>query len=134
MKKMLAVLLVAGIAAVPAGVYATTVQAPVQSAAEDKFGLADNVYGSFATMKQAWPSAKMEDYKRFNDKLETAQAALGAEEYAKFEGLVKQLTAFGLKYPGETGVVDTTKMTREELAAYQQVITELEPYFEKLNG
>jgi len=139
MKKMMAALLVAGIAMIPVGAQATDVAykqdtASVQSAAEAKFGLADKVYGSFAALKQAVPSAKMEDYKHLNDKLVSAQAQLGATEYAKFEVLLGQFGQFVLKFADENGSVDPTKMNADEQAAFQTLVEQLAPYFDQLNG
>lgn len=139
MKKMMAALVVAGIAMIPVGVYAADAfgkqdTAAVQSAATEKFGLADKVYGSYADLKKAVPTFKMEDYKRFNDKLESAQAQLGATEYAKFETLLTQWGQFTLKFADANGGVDTSKMNADEQAAYQALMEQLAPYFEQLNG
>ena len=135
MKKMITTLLLAITVMVPA----TGASAfPVPYAAGDTevkqspFQYADAIYGSFAELKQAVPTFKMEDYKAFNEKMAGALDVLGAAEFAKFQALVKEMTAIALPYYDENGQLDASRMTAEELAKFQAVVAELEPYFEKL--
>jgi hypothetical protein len=119
-KKMMISLLAACLIIGPSTVYAFA-------------SLADDIYGSFDTLKKQVISVSLQEYSAFGMKLSGAKDQLGEEKYAKFITQVKKLTAFRVTY-GKSFMVDDTLLTVEKRKEYKQVLAELQPYFDQLNG
>jgi hypothetical protein len=95
--------------------------------------LADEIYGSLDTLKKQVISVSLQEYSAFGLKLSGAKDQLGEEKYAKFITQVKKLTVFRVTY-GKSFMVDDTVLTVEKRKEYKQVLAELQPYFDQLNG
>ncbi|HEU4963264.1 MAG TPA: DUF3600 domain-containing protein [Bacilli bacterium] len=121
MKKKMIAMLVAGTLLIPTSVLAANY-------------LADNVYGSYHEMKDRYADTTPQDYQRFNDKLEAAKQTLGDEEYLQFETLLKRMVDFQMQYGDATGQIDESTLTREQDKEWKDILKQIEPYFEKLNG
>jgi hypothetical protein len=95
--------------------------------------LADEIYGSFDNLKKQVISVSLQEYSAFGMKLSGAKSQLGDEKYAEFIKQVKKLTAIRVTY-GKSFLVDDTLLTVEKRKEYKQVLAELQPYFDQLNG
>lgn len=95
--------------------------------------LSDNLYGSFEQLKKKIVTATMEQYMVLGMKLQGAQKELGQEEYEKFEQLLRKIAAAKVEYGDTNGNINFEQVPPHVLAAQKKVLSEVQPYFDKLN-
>lgn len=93
--------------------------------------LADRVFGSIETLERV--GGTQEDYQRFESKLEHAQSTLSPREFAQFLLLLKDLTYYNIKMADIKGNLHPEKLNPEDRAAYDKLLTQIQPYFDRLN-
>ncbi|NGQ94198.1 DUF3600 domain-containing protein [Brevibacillus sp. SYP-B805] len=96
--------------------------------------LADRIYGSFEQLKKKMTAVTMEQYAALAGKLSGAQAQLGEKEYARYEALLKQYVRAAYEYGNGKGYIDFDALPAEKRAEMKQLLRELQPYFDRLNG
>ena len=94
--------------------------------------LADDIFGSSTTIEQH--GGTQEDYQEIEGMLQAAKGKLTEEEFKEYMGLTKQLMQLKLKITDENGVTHVEKLTKEEQQQFEQLISRLAPYLEKING
>ncbi|TYP73289.1 uncharacterized protein DUF3600 [Paenibacillus methanolicus] len=113
-----------------AGIAAAAILIP--SAAFGASYLADDIFGSSATIKQH--GGTDEDYREIEEFLQAAKGKLTEDEFKEYTELSKQLMKLKLKITDVNGVVHEDKLTEEERQQFEQLASRLAPYFEKING
>jgi hypothetical protein len=100
--------------------------------------LANQIYGSSESAKQYGVSDS--EYLHFNSKLNEASRTLSPKEFAEFIPLAKDLIFFMLKNGDmstsdrtKLGQVDVTKLTPDKQKEYNEILSKIQPYFDKLN-
>lgn len=100
--------------------------------------LANQIYGSTETARQYGITES--EYFRFNNKLNEAANNLTPKEFAEFIPLAKDLIFFMLQNGdmsttdrSRIGQVDVTKLSPEKQREYNDIVTKIQPYFDKLN-
>ena len=121
-KRRLAVTVLAACLVIPTGAFAYQTL------------LADDLYGSFDNLKKRAFSITMQGYLLFNAKLDQAQGDLGKEEFKEFKELLSVFTDAILEYGNKNGNIDYTQVPAEPLAELKTALSELQPFFDKLNG
>ncbi|GIO69661.1 DUF3600 domain-containing protein [Paenibacillus sp. FSL M7-1455] len=115
--------LLAGIAAVailiPSAVFASSY-------------LADEIFGSVKTIEQHGGS--QESYQEIEGMLQTAKSKLSEAEFKEFMELFKEMVQLKLKMTDEKGIKLEEKLTQEEKQRFEQLVSKLAPFFEKING
>ena len=96
--------------------------------------LADDLYGSFDNLKKHVASITMESYLLFNAKLDQAKGDLGKEEFKQFKELLRVITSSKLEYGNKTGNIDYSQVPAEQVEKIKLALSEVQPYFDKLNG
>lgn len=121
-KKRLAIAVISAILMIPTGVFAYQAL------------LADDLYGSFDNLQKHIASVTMEGYLLFNAKLDQAKGDLGKEEFKQFKELLKVFTSIKLEYGDKNGNIDFSQLPAEPLEQIKGAMSEVQPYFDKLNG
>ncbi|WP_134703452.1 DUF3600 domain-containing protein [Ammoniphilus sp. YIM 78166] len=93
--------------------------------------LSDKVWGSVENLERV--GGTQEDYQHFESKLVHAQATLGPKEFAQFLLLLKDLTYYNIKMADLKGNLHPEKLNPEDKVAYERLLTQIQPYFDKLN-
>lgn len=96
--------------------------------------LVDDLYGSFENLQKHIATATMEGYMLLDAKLTLAKGDLGNEEFADFKELLNVITNSKLEYGNKHGYIDYSQMPSEQLTKVEEVLYEIQPYFDKLNG
>lgn len=96
--------------------------------------LADDLYGSFENLQKHVATATMEGYLLLDAKLTQAKGDLGKEEFADFKELLNVIANAKLDYGNRHGHIDYSQMPSEQLTIIEDVLFEIQPYFDKLNG
>lgn len=96
--------------------------------------LADDFYGSFDNLKKHAFNITMESYLLFNAKLTQAKGDLGKEEFKQFKVLLNVVTDAKLEYGDKNGNIDYSQVPAEQLEKMKVAMSEIQPYFDKLNG
>ena len=101
--------------------------------------LANQIYGS-AESASHYGITKPEFF-RFNNKLNEASDTLSPKEFVEFIGLAKSLVFFMLQNGDMTtpdrdklGQVDVTKLSPDKQKEYNEILSKIQPYFDKLNA
>lgn len=101
--------------------------------------LANQIYGSPESAEQYGITES--EYFRFNDKLTGAAAILSPKEFVEFIGLGKNLFIFMVKNGDMTtsdrdklGQVDVSKLPPDKQKEYNEILSKIQPYFDKLNA
>ncbi|MFB9758628.1 DUF3600 domain-containing protein [Ectobacillus funiculus] len=92
------------------------------------------MYGSFENLKKHVANITFDGYMTFNAKLLQAKGDLGEKDYKQFTEYLHVITDAKLKYGDKYGNTDFDKMPSKQEAKYTKVLTEAQPYFDKLNG
>lgn len=121
-KKRLAIAVISASLMIPTGVFA------YQSL------LADDLYGSFDNLKKHVASVTMESYLLFDAKLNQAKGDLSKEEFHQFKELLNVFTSAKLEYGDNNGNIDYSKVPAEPLENIKVAMSEIQAYFDKLNG
>lgn len=121
-KKRLAIAVISATLMIPTGVFAYQAL------------LADDLYGSFDNLQKHIASVTMEGYLLFNAKLDQAKGDLGKEEFKQFKELLKVFTSIKLEYGDKNGNIDFSQLPAEPLEQIKGAMSEVQPYFDKLNG
>lgn len=66
--------------------------------------------------------------------LQAAKGKLTEDEFKEYTELTKQLMQLKLKITDENGVRHEENLTKEEQQQFEQLVSRLAPYFEKING
>ncbi|XXM73273.1 DUF3600 domain-containing protein [Lysinibacillus sphaericus] len=96
--------------------------------------LADELYGTFQNVKKHFFGATMEGYLLFNAKLSQAQGELGKEDYKEFKELLDVVISAKVDYGDRNGNIDYSLVPQQRLKELREVLFEIQPYFDKLNG
>ncbi|WP_240628622.1 DUF3600 domain-containing protein [Bacillus salacetis] len=96
--------------------------------------LADELYGSFETLKARISSATMEGYFLLDAKMSQAKGDLSKEDYKHFKELLSVLTESKLEYANENGNIDYSQLPPEQLEIQKKTLFDIQPYFDQLNG
>ena len=101
--------------------------------------LANQIYGSAESAKQYGITEP--EFLKFNNKLNEASDTLSPKEFVEFIGLAKNLVFFMLKNGDMTtsdrsklGQVDITKLSPDKQKEYSDILSNIQPYFDKLNA
>ncbi|MFJ7667560.1 DUF3600 domain-containing protein [Lysinibacillus sp. NPDC097195] len=121
-KKRMAIAVISATLMIPTGVFAYQAL------------LADDLYGSFDNLQKHIASVTMEGYLLFNAKLDQAKGDLGKEEFKQFKELLKVFTSIKLEYGDKNGNIDFSQLPAEPLEQIKGAMSEVQPYFDKLNG
>lgn len=121
-KKRLAIAVISATLMIPTGVFAYQAL------------LADDLYGSFDNLQKHIASVTMEGYLLFNAKLDQAKGDLGKAEFKQFKELLKVFTSIKLEYGDKNGNIDFSQLPAEPLEQIKGAMSEVQPYFDKLNG
>ena len=98
-----------------------------------QFMYADQLYGSYAALKNEGLPTTIESYERLDVKLGEAYDELGSS-WLQFIGQIKDIVQFKLKYGDTNGNVNAEKLTAEQYAKYFTLLYEVQPHMDKLNG
>ncbi len=96
--------------------------------------LADDLYGSFNNLKKHALNITMESYLLFNAKLDQAKGDLGKEEFKQFKNLLSVFTSAKIEYGDVNGNIDYSHLPAEQLEEIKVALSEVQPFFDKLNG
>ncbi|MDX8046826.1 DUF3600 domain-containing protein [Gracilibacillus sp. S3-1-1] len=96
--------------------------------------LADDFYGSFENLQKHMAVITMEGYMLLDAKLTQAKGELGKEEYTDFKELLNVITTSKLEYGNKHGYIDYSQIPGEQQTKLEEVLFEIQPYFDKLNG
>ncbi|MFJ7184995.1 DUF3600 domain-containing protein [Lysinibacillus xylanilyticus] len=96
--------------------------------------LADDLYGSFDNLKKHALNITMESYLLFNAKLDQAKGDLGKEEFKQFKNLLSVFTSAKIEYGDVNGNIDYSHLPAEQLEEIKVALSEVQPFFDKLNG
>lgn len=96
--------------------------------------LADDLYGSFDNLKKHGKNITMESYLLFNAKLNQAKGDLGKEDFEQYKDLLHVFTNAKLEYGDKNGNIDYSQVPAEQLEKMKAGMSEIQPYFDKLNG
>lgn len=96
--------------------------------------LADDLYGSFDNLKKHGVNITMESYLLFNAKLNQAKGDLGKEEFKQFKDSLHVVTSAKLEYGDKNGNIDYSQVPAEPFEKIKAAMSEIQPYFDKLNG
>lgn len=94
--------------------------------------LADEIFGSVKTIEQHGGS--QESYQEIEGMLQTAKSKLSEAEFKEFMELFKEMVQLKLKMTDEKGIKLEEKLTQEEKQRFEQLVSKLAPFFEKING
>lgn len=94
--------------------------------------LADEIFGSVKTIEQHGGS--QESYQEIEGMLQVAKDKLTEDELKEFMELFKQMVQLKLKMTDEKGIKHEEKLTKEEQQQFEQLVSMLAPFFEKING
>jgi len=101
--------------------------------------LANQIYGSAESAKQYGITEP--EFLKFNNKLNEASQTLSPKEFVEFIGLAKNLVFFMLRNGDMTtsdrsklGQVDITKLSPDKQKEYNEILSNIQPYFDKLNA
>lgn len=111
-----------------AGIIALAILIP--SAAFAGSYLANDIFGSSKTIEQY--GGTQEDYEDIEEMLQVAKGKLTEEEFKEYMELSKQLMQLKLKITNENGVSNEELLTKEEQQQWEQLASQLAPYFEKI--
>jgi len=121
-KKRLAIAVISACLMIPTGAFAYQAL------------LADDLYGSFDNLKKHVLYVTMESYLLFNAKLDQAKGDLGKEEFKQFKNLLNVFTSASIEYGDKNGNIDYTHIPAERLEEIKEALSEIQPFFDKLNG
>lgn len=121
-KKRLAIAVISASLMIPTGVFAYQAL------------LADELYGSFDNLKKHAINVTMESYLLFNAKLDQAKGDLGKEEFKQFKNLLSVFTSAKIEYGDKNGNIDYSHLPAEQLEEIKVALSEIQPFFDKLNG
>ncbi|MGE7692387.1 DUF3600 domain-containing protein [Lysinibacillus sp. NPDC097214] len=121
-KKRLAIAVISACLMIPTGAFAYQAL------------LADDLYGSFDNLKKHALNITMESYLLFNAKLDQAKGDLGKEEFKQFKNLLSVFTSAKIEYGDENGNIDYSHLPAEQLEEIKVALSEVQPFFDKLNG
>ncbi|MOA16854.1 hypothetical protein D3C78_1370860 [compost metagenome] len=76
----------------------------------------------------------MEGYLLLNAKLKQAKGDLGQEQFDHFEEILKVITNAKMEYGDKYGNIDYSQVPSEKLEEIKNVMYEIQPYFDQLNG
>jgi uncharacterized membrane protein YfhO len=93
--------------------------------------LADSIYGSQENVSHI--GGTQQKYDEFEAKLQEAKQTLTENEFATFTSLVKEMADYNLKMADSEGILHPEQLSAEDQAAFTELTTALEPYFNKLN-
>lgn len=96
--------------------------------------LADDLYGSFDNLKKHGFNITMESYLLVNAKLNQVKGDLGKEEFKQFKDSLHVITNAKLDYGDKNGNIDYSQVPAELLEKMKVTMSEIQPYFDKLNG
>ncbi|MDR9855508.1 DUF3600 domain-containing protein [Paenibacillus sp. VCA1] len=113
-----------------AGIAAAAILIP--SAAFAASYLADEIFGSVKTIEQH--DGSQESYQEIEGMLQTAKGKLTENEFKEFMELFKQMAQLKLKMTDEKGIKHEEKLTKEEQQRFEQLVSKLAPFFDKING
>lgn len=121
-KKRLAIAVISACLMIPTGAFAYQAL------------LADDLYGSFENLKKHAINVTMESYLLFNAKLDQAKGDLGKEEFKQFKNLLSVFTSAKIEYGDVNGNIDYSHLPAEQLEEIKVALSEVQPFFDKLNG
>lgn len=121
-KKRLAIAVISACLMIPTGAFAYQAL------------LADDLYGSFDNLKKHAINVTMESYLLFNAKLDQAKGDLGKEEFKQFKNLLSVFTSAKIEYGDKNGNIDYSHLPAEQLEEIKVALSEIQPFFDKLNG
>ena len=121
-KKRLAIAVISACLMIPTGAFAYQAL------------LADDLYGSFNNLKKHALNITMESYLLFNAKLDQAKGDLGKEEFKQFKNLLSVFTSAKIEYGDVNGNIDYSHLPAEQLEEIKVALSEVQPFFDKLNG
>ncbi|GAE33996.1 DUF3600 domain-containing protein [Halalkalibacter akibai] len=96
--------------------------------------LADELYGSFDSLKNRFAGVTMETYFIINAKLSQAKGELNSEEYAIFKEQLKVITSSKVEWGDSYGNIDYDSIPGEDAKTIKEALIELQPFFDRLNG
>nr|WP_239587225.1 DUF3600 domain-containing protein [Bacillus ectoiniformans] len=96
--------------------------------------LADELYGSFENVKAHISGVTMEGYFLLNAKLNQAKGDMNKQEFAEFKELLSVITHAKVEYGNENGNIDYSQIPNEKLEEIKEVLFQIQPYFDQLNG
>ncbi|KAA0546724.1 DUF3600 domain-containing protein [Bacillus sp. BGMRC 2118] len=96
--------------------------------------IADDYYGSFDNMKKHFAHVTMESFLLLDAKLTQAKGDLGRDGYAEFKDLLSVITEAKLTYGDRYGNIDYDTIPLEKEEELRTTLTEIQPYFDTLNG
>ncbi|MBT2770652.1 DUF3600 domain-containing protein [Halomonas sp. ISL-60] len=119
-KKWLITVLLAAILIIPTGAYAGYTY------------LADRMYGSQENITAMGGTA--EDYMRLEAKLQAAKGSLSEDEFVQYMDLLKEMGQMALKHADSQGNLHPDQWSVTDQKQYNLLVSELEPFFEKLEA
>ncbi|MNW42983.1 hypothetical protein D3C74_201690 [compost metagenome] len=96
--------------------------------------LVDGLFGSFDNFKKHAAGATMEGYLLLNAKLTQAKGDLGQEQFGHFKELLKVITSAKIEYGDQYGNIDYSQVPYEKIEEIKNVMYEIQPFFDQLNG
>ncbi|MBB6020914.1 hypothetical protein HNR77_001976 [Paenibacillus sp. JGP012] len=94
--------------------------------------LADSIYGSQDQITSLGGTAA--DYERLEAKLQTAKAHFTENEFELYMGLLKQFGQIALTHADAQGELNPESWSMAEQEKYKELVAELQPFFDKLEG
>ena len=96
--------------------------------------LVDEFYGSFENLKTNLSGAVIEGYYLLDAKLAQAKGDMDQQEYSEFKELLSVITSTKSEYGDRNGNIDYSTLPNEKLDEIKRVLSEIQPYFDQLNG
>lgn len=96
--------------------------------------LVDDIYGSFDNLKKHGIHITMEGYLLANAKLNQAKGNLGKEEFKQFKDALHVITNAKIEYGDKNGNIDYSQVPAEQLEKMKVLLSEIQPYFDKIKG
>ena len=96
--------------------------------------LVDEFYGSFENLKTHLSNAMMEGYLLLDAKLTQAKGDMDKQEFSDFKELLSVITSAKIEFGDKNGNIDYSEIPNEKLEELKEVFSEIQPYFDQLNG
>ncbi|GGH62374.1 hypothetical protein GCM10008014_38790 [Paenibacillus silvae] len=94
--------------------------------------LADSIYGSKDRITSLGGTTA--DYERLEAKLQQAKAHFTEKEFELYMGLLKQFGQTALTHADAQGKLNSESWSTAEQEKYKELVAELQPFFDKLEG
>ncbi|MNN48233.1 hypothetical protein D3C81_1627030 [compost metagenome] len=94
--------------------------------------MADGMYGSQDNFVQN--GGTVEQYDQLEAKLQQAKQNLSEEDFNALTSLLHEISGFILQMADTAGTLHPEKLNAEERERYNKLVSELEPYFSKLEN